>query len=197
MHVISSPSTISVKLPPADKLDAMESTDDLPPIFIVAMSESKGLADHGMIDINIPSESEDVTVVEGSSVAILEADDSDNAYMAGQSDSDADSENEKVLFQQFLLDHHNTKKAAPKIKAAQEPVHPESKKEKKCPMPKVSASESSHCRPKADLWTRSLLTSWKSAMVSQVFTQSHQSQQSFQSQRPRSVHRHLIMKKGE
>lgn len=140
-----------MELPPADELDAMESTDDLPPMSIVAMSESKGLADHGMMDIDSPSESEDVTVVEGSSAVILKADNSDDAYVAGQSDSDADSGDEKVLFQQFLLDCHNAKKAAPKMKAAQEPVHPELKKEKKHPTPKVSASKSPHCRPKADL----------------------------------------------
>lgn len=150
--VISSPSSTSAELPHVDELDGAESMDDLPPMSVMASSESEGPADDRM-HVDSHSESEDISVAEGSNAAaIQEADDSDDsdAYVDGQSDSDADSEDEKALFEQFLLHRRNTKKGAPKVKVADESVQPELKKEKKHPAPKVSASPD--YRTRADLF---------------------------------------------
>ncbi|KAK0432101.1 uncharacterized protein EV420DRAFT_1655981 [Desarmillaria tabescens] len=97
--------------------DDAESMDDLPLVSVVAMSESDGPADNGM-DVDSASKSEQLPTVEDSSVPVLvEEDDSDDAYVEGQSGSDEPSEDEEALFQKFLLQHCKTKKAGSKLKA--------------------------------------------------------------------------------
>ncbi|KAK0196373.1 hypothetical protein F5146DRAFT_1129126 [Armillaria mellea] len=138
--VISSPSSISADLPPVDKLDAVESMDELPPMSSVATSESEGPTDHVMMDMDSLSEHEEVTR-EGSGAAILNEGDSDDAYIAGQLDGNTDSDDEQVLFQKFLMDRQHANKGAQqrKPKVIKEPplVHPQSKNEKKQPAPKM------------------------------------------------------------